>query len=590
MVKTIKHRVSTNSIFRQLVVNSLIISIIPIALGAVIIFRLFFNMSREIAMSSYEQVVTQYMYDIDEKFTLADARLKHLSVDNNIIEDLSGGGEKDNPITLGEDISTELIKILQLDTTLDYYNCIIYSVVEDVPAVGRGVTSIKEAEIESWYQEERLKDGTKFFYRTANGKTCLLSMVRQIISVDPKTQESMLVGYIKLDINARNFFYANNGISDEDAIYDVIVLDSADNLVYETWEGADELLASVSELDIGKGELAAFKDRLIFMDRVDSGDYKVFLVFDNKAYVNQRIKVIIPIIIIFMTLILAVILLSYVFAKKFSSRINLLVNKMKQIENGDFSVSEAIGGNDEIAELDKDFMQMQKELNNLINKNYIQTLINKEFELKNLQLQINPHFLYNTLESISSMSAVKGNYDICEICEKLGEVFRYSLGKNYGNYVPLSQEIKHIQNYVFIQKTRFGDKFDVYYSIPKELMNCQILRFILQPIVENAIIHGVIPNAKPGNIEISAQQNGNELVITVEDDGVGMNKEKLDEMNEYIKKDINATSDKPGSIGIRNVNKRIELTCGERYGIEIKSMPEKGSRFEIRLPYIEQGA
>jgi sensor histidine kinase YesM len=590
VVKTIKHRVSTNSIFRQLVVNSLIISIIPIALGAVIIFRLFFNMSREIAMSSYEQVVTQYMYDIDEKFTLADARLKHLSVDNNIIEDLSGGGEKDNPITLGEDISTELIKILQLDTTLDYYNCIIYSVVEDVPAVGRGVTSIKEAEIESWYQEERLKDGTKFFYRTANGKTCLLSMVRQIISVDPKTQESMLVGYIKLDINARNFFYANNGISDEDAIYDVIVLDSADNLVYETWEGADELLASVSELDIGKGELAAFKDRLIFMDRVDSGDYKVFLVFDNKAYVNQRIKVIIPIIIIFMTLILAVILLSYVFAKKFSSRINLLVNKMKQIENGDFSVSEAIGGNDEIAELDKDFMQMQKELNNLINKNYIQTLINKEFELKNLQLQINPHFLYNTLESISSMSAVKGNYDICEICEKLGEVFRYSLGKNYGNYVPLSQEIKHIQNYVFIQKTRFGDKFDVYYSIPKELMNCQILRFILQPIVENAIIHGVIPNAKPGNIEISAQQNGNELVITVEDDGVGMNKEKLDEMNEYIKKDINATSDKPGSIGIRNVNKRIELTCGERYGIEIKSMPEKGSRFEIRLPYIEQGA
>ena len=590
MVKTIKHRVSTNSIFRQLVVNSLIISIIPIALGAVIIFRLFFNMSREIAMSSYEQVVTQYMYDIDEKFTLADARLKHLSVDNNIIEDLSGGGEKDNPITLGEDISTELIKILQLDTTLDYYNCIIYSVVEDVPAVGRGVTSIKEAEIESWYQEERLKDGTKFFYRTANGKTCLLSMVRQIISVDPKTQESMLVGYIKLDINARNFFYANNGISDEDAIYDVIVLDSADNLVYETWEGADELLASVSELDIGKGELAAFKDRLIFMDSVDSGDYKVFLVFDNKAYVNQRIKVIIPIIIIFMTLILAVILFSYVFAKKFSSRINLLVNKMKQIENGDFSVSEAIGGNDEIAELDKDFMQMQKELNNLINKNYIQTLINKEFELKNLQLQINPHFLYNTLESISSMSAVKGNFDICEICEKLGEVFRYSLGKNYGNYVPLSQEIKHIQNYVFIQKTRFGDKFDVYYSIPKELMNCQILRFILQPIVENAIIHGVIPNAKPGNIEISAQQNGNELVITVEDDGVGMNKEKLDEMNEYIKKDINAASDKPGSIGIRNVNKRIELTCGERYGIEIKSMPEKGSRFEIRLPYIEQGA
>ena len=187
------------------------------------------------------------------------------------------------------------------------------------------------------------------------------------------------------------------------------------------------------------------------------------------------------------------------------------------------------------------------------------------------------------------MSAVQGNFEICEICERLGEVFRYSLGKNYGNDVTLSQEIKHIQNYVYIQKTRFGDKFEVYYSIPDNLMNCQIMRFILQPIVENAIIHGIIPKGQKGNIEISAVRHDTILLVTVEDDGVGMTLDKVKEMNEYIKKDSSAFIDNADSIGIRNVNKRIELTSGSDYGIVIKSMPNKGSRFELWLPYIERG-
>ena len=586
--KTLRKKVSSNSIFRQLVINSLIISIIPIALGGVIIFRIFSGMARQISTASYEQVATQYMYDIEEKFTQANTRLNYLSIDSTIVAGLTGA-DKANPIVAGNNITEELSKILQINAGFDYHNCIVYSMVKDVPVYGRFVTSVNEARTEGWYSEDRLKDGAKFYYRSPKDNSTIFSVVREIRDVDSVNLKSKVVGLIKLDINAKNFFKTGNKRSDEETIFDVIILGDNNDVAYATKDFPAKLIDRIAGGRLKTGEFTYLDDSLVYVNDLGTIDCKAVLVFDINTYTSRRRTVLLPIAITFMVLIVAIVVLSYFFAKRFSDRIGILVNKIKRIKHGNFDETEPVGGNDEIAELDNAFMDMQKELNHLVDKNYIQMLINKEYELKNLQLQINPHFLYNTLESISSMSAVKGNFEICEICERLGEVFRYSLGKNYGNDVTLSQEIKHIQNYVYIQQTRFGDKFEVYYSIPDNLMNCQIMRFILQPIVENAIIHGIIPKGQKGNIEISAVRHDTILLVTVEDDGVGMTLDKVKEMNEYIKKDSSAFIDNADSIGIRNVNKRIELTSGSDYGIVIKSMPNKGSRFELWLPYIERG-
>jgi sensor histidine kinase YesM len=269
----------------------------------------------------------------------------------------------------------------------------------------------------------------------------------------------------------------------------------------------------------------------------------------------------------------------------------ILVHKIKAAETGDLTIGEEIGGNDEIAVLDKQFNQMLYKLNNLINKNYIQQLENKKTELRNLQLQINPHFLYNTLETISSIAAVKKVFTIVEICEKLGNIFRYSIGKNYGEYVTVKQELEHIQNYVHIQKTRFVHKFDVFYYVEPETEDRKILRFILQPIVENAIVHGLSNKSGNGTLEISITQENDNLVITIDDDGIGMSEKKVEELTEYInsEKTNNSLEENKLGIGVRNVNQRIKLTCGNEYGIVIKSSEKQGTCFTIFLPLISGG-
>ncbi|NTV79077.1 MAG: sensor histidine kinase, partial [Clostridiales bacterium] len=158
--------------------------------------------------------------------------------------------------------------------------------------------------------------------------------------------------------------------------------------------------------------------------------------------------------------------------------------------------------------------------------------------------------------------------------------------KNYGNYVTVEQELQHVQNYVFIQKARFGSKFEVFYNVEKDIDKKQILRFILQPIVENAIIHGVCPCTTPGTIEINIYQEKDSICLAVEDDGMGMSSEKVKELTEYINRTDNLASDRTKSIGIRNVNQRIRLTCGDEYGITIRSEQNHGSSFIIKLPMI----
>ena len=208
--------------------------------------------------------------------------------------------------------------------------------------------------------------------------------------------------------------------------------------------------------------------------------------------------------------------------------------------------------------------------------------------MKNLQLQINPHFLYNTLETISSLAAIKQVFVVCDMCQKLGDIFRYSLGKNYGEYVTLEQELEHTKNYIFIQKIRLGDRLEVFYDIEVFPDQCKILRFILRPIVENAILHGLGNITGKGTLEISAFEQKDMLILKVMDDGIGMDEEKVESLNIYINSNGHKEDTKK-SIGIRNVNQRIKLACGENYGITIESRPYRGSSFTIRLPIIREG-
>lgn len=241
---------------------------------------------------------------------------------------------------------------------------------------------------------------------------------------------------------------------------------------------------------------------------------------------------------------------SYKLSKNISEPINNLSNLMQQVEKGDMNVNFKLNCDDEIGKLGESFNNMVREINRLIDEVYKKQYLLKEAELKALKAQINPHFLYNTLESINWMAKMNNSKGASEMITTLGKFLRYSISKN-SDSVTVSQVVEQINNYLKIQKMRYGDKFTVHIDIDKSILDKQIPKLLLQPLVENAIVHGIEPKLDKGNIIIKGFKDEKKLYFQIIDDGVGL-------------KDNLITG-----IGFNNVKERIQIQYGEQYGVTI---------------------
>lgn len=579
-------RFQSNSIFRQLVTFTLLVSMLPIIVGSLLFGQKMSKSAGDVINNSYSNLVTQNIINLNDKFIQYKNRMNQISENTIIRNNLLGETKETNPYIKGTAVSVEVAKSLQLETSNELRNCMIYSNISNEPIYGKRVTTMEGASKEAWFLQEKLTESDSFTYWTVDGKNRVFSIVQTMIYVDTRNFVSQKIGFLKLDIYASKLFAPVRSEEKNNYLYDIVVFDSNDDIIYSSNEKYNDILENVPTESLSMDKMLPYGDAMVYSGELEDYDIQVIFLFEGSQFNQEKNKAAFSYIPVVLLVVLLVILATYSFARNFSKRIELLVQKIKFAETGNLTVTETIEGNDEIAELDRKFNHMLKKLDILIQKNYIQKLENKENELRNLQLQINPHFLYNTLETISSMAAVRQMFSICDICEKLGEIFRYSLGKNYGNYVTVEQELQHVQNYVFIQKARFGNKFEVFYNVEKDIDKKQILRFILQPIVENAIIHGVCPCTTQGTIEINIYQEDESICLVVEDDGMGMPPEKVKELTEYINRTDSLAADSKKSIGIRNVNQRIRLTCGDEFGITIKSEQNRGSSFIIKLPLI----
>ncbi|WP_237660554.1 sensor histidine kinase [Tepidanaerobacter sp. GT38] len=217
----------------------------------------------------------------------------------------------------------------------------------------------------------------------------------------------------------------------------------------------------------------------------------------------------------------------------------------------------------------------------------------KQAQYLALQNQINPHFLYNSLEGIRGEAILAGLDSIAEMAEALGKFFRYAIS-NYNNLVTLEDELSNIEDYYYIQQYRFGERLSLSIEIDSEnkdeVLKYQLPKLTLQPIVENAIFHGIEKKMGKGHVRIKVETTPKRLIITVSDDGIGMKEERLMELNEklnvqsfeYVKSD----DEKKAGIAMINVNNRIKLLFGEQYGINIFSTENVGTDVEITLPRI----
>ena len=210
-----------------------------------------------------------------------------------------------------------------------------------------------------------------------------------------------------------------------------------------------------------------------------------------------------------------------------------------------------------------------------------------------LQNQINPHFLYNTLESIRGEALIAGLDGVADMTEALAKFFRYTITK-VENLVSVEEELDNCETYFGIQKYRFGDRLKLHIEYDpdeyEKIMNCRIPKLTLQPILENSIIHGTELKLGAGNLYIRFACTEDRLIICVSDDGVGMDEEKLAALNRKLGRandSLNSSEEEKGGIALVNVNNRIHLIFGDEYGMHVYSVPQRGTDVEITIPLTE---
>lgn len=227
---------------------------------------------------------------------------------------------------------------------------------------------------------------------------------------------------------------------------------------------------------------------------------------------------------------------------------------------------------------------MVKEINNLINLVQIEEKNKRIAEMNVLQAQIKPHFMYNTLDTIRWMAEDHNEEDIVEIIEAFTNLLRISLSKGK-EIISVKEELSHVQSYLVIQKIRYEDKLNYEIQFDEEILNYKLIKLILQPLVENAIYHGIKEKRGNGKILITGKIENNLLCFTVVDNGKGMDKKTLDKINRMLKNN-NGKKNEIG-YGIFNVNERIKIIYGDEYGLTYKSIYGEGTIVELRHPIIE---
>ncbi|BDG47584.1 sensor histidine kinase [Parageobacillus sp. KH3-4] len=281
---------------------------------------------------------------------------------------------------------------------------------------------------------------------------------------------------------------------------------------------------------------------------------------------------------------------SYYLAYSMSRPISQLISFMKKVEAGDLTSRYHDDRADEIGVLGRNFNHMLDQIQRFISLAEWQERQRWEAELRSLQAQIKPHFLYNTLDTIQWMARKKGAEDIAEVVEALSKLFRIGLSKGK-DIISFAEEIEHVQSYLSIQKTRYKDKLHYTFDIAPELQKLFVLKLVLQPIVENAIYHGIKQRRGPGHIWVQAEEQEGLLLIRVTDDGVGMSPEKLASLRESLSIDftLGDTEKKMKNIkgyGMVNVQARLRLTFGDSYGLWIDSKEGQGTTVTIMHPII----
>ncbi len=256
-----------------------------------------------------------------------------------------------------------------------------------------------------------------------------------------------------------------------------------------------------------------------------------------------------------------------------------LNDAMKTVQYRHLNVSLAVEGRDEVGELTQSFNYMMDRIHTLVSRVYEEKLAQKNAEIEALQAQINPHFLNNTLDSINWMLIDRNEMDISSVVVSLGKLMQYSMDTSTA-LVPLHMEYRNALDYLKIQQNRLEDRLQYELDLPSELEDFLIPRLTLQPLIENAITHGIIPAGRRGKVVVTTTESGGRIVLSVQDDGDGMDSEQLDRLRQMFA----GSREESGRIGLPNVIRRLQLHFNGKCKFTVDSEPGHGTTIRLMLP------
>ncbi|MDR1580574.1 MAG: sensor histidine kinase [Synergistaceae bacterium] len=366
---------------------------------------------------------------------------------------------------------------------------------------------------------------------------------------------------------------------DTDARGSFIILSGKNGIVVQTDIMEKAFAETMLTADTGRREITTGKETyLILSETVPYTDWTIYYYMKKDSLLRELHDAGRRILTVMSFVLAGAVILFRLMVHKLSKRLNAFLRAINCFKSGRMEITLRDDGNDEISTLVRGFNDMSLEIRRLIQEVYKTQIRQKEAELSALRAQINPHFIYNTLQNIQMLAIIEDQRGIASMVADFGKLIRRSLEEK-GDYITVENEFGFLETYCKLMRLRFENGFSYHVDIESAIREKMILKFTLQPLVENAIVHGLAPANRLGEINVKACQNGAYLEITIRDNGVGMN--------------VNANTSEgkpPGEftshIGIRNVHDRIRLAYGENYGLHFASVKNEWTEAKLVLPII----
>jgi two-component system sensor histidine kinase YesM len=394
---------------------------------------------------------------------------------------------------------------------------------------------------------KRFEDRSTVGYISIRLKEAVSSQLFNILQID---QESAV---FVLDQDNRVLFKGGN-IENEPQNYDSIVYDQ---------------------------NVQTIGNSLIFTTSIRNGFLKIVKVVPLSVISNSTLRLFSIGVVFSLSFMVLAIYLSYLFSSRLTNPIISLANTMKNVDIDEFKLRE-IDENNEIGLLETGYNMLMIRIRNMIDQEYKSEIELKNAQLKALQAQINPHFLYNTLQMMGGIALAHNVNEIYSIANTMADMFRYSISGG-SDLVSINDEIRHTENYLYIQKLRFQDRIQVELKLDESISNVLIPKFTLQPLVENAFEHGLSKMTRGGKLVIRVKETEDHLEITVWDNGEGMDVERADSLMEQIRNHNPLVPGQNFGIGLKNVNARLRLLFSDDYKFEINSKRKEFTEVKLSI-------